>query len=51
MSPTPRHHAAPMGLAAVLFGFACYKHAAAYGAGGFGRPDGDLAALWSSSQL
>ena len=24
----PRHHAAPMGLAAVLFGFACYKHAA-----------------------
>ena len=27
MSP-PRHHAAPMGLAGVLFGFTCYKHAA-----------------------
>ena len=28
MSPTPRHLAAPMGLAGVLFGFTCYKHAA-----------------------
>ena len=28
MSPTPRHHAAPMGLAGVLFGFACYTHVA-----------------------
>ena len=28
MSPTPRHHAAPLGLAGVLFGFTCYKHAA-----------------------
>ena len=28
MSPTPRHHAAPLGLAGVLVGFACYKHAA-----------------------
>ena len=27
MSP-PRHHAAPMGLAGVLFGFTCSKHAA-----------------------
>ena len=26
MVPTPRHHAAPMGLAAVLFGVACYTH-------------------------
>ena len=24
----PRHHAAPLGLAAVLFGFVCYKYAA-----------------------
>ena len=28
MSPTPRHHAAPLGLAGVLFGFTCYKHVA-----------------------
>ena len=27
MSPTPRHHAAPLGLAGVLVEFACYKHA------------------------
>ena len=28
MPPTPRHHAAPLGLAGVLVGFACYKHSA-----------------------
>jgi len=28
MVPTPRHHAAPLGLAGILVGFACHKHAA-----------------------
>lgn len=28
MLPTPRRHAAPLGLAGVLFGFVRYKHVA-----------------------